>query len=228
MGSIPGAFKDDHEMGFRLIGFGYFLAGIIIILAIIIAEAVYPGYHVTQYISDLGAPSLSPHPCIFNISIIIYGFIVFLVSLFFLLQNRSSGSGNRCSSTNSKTISFIFIMISGICAIGVGAINEDLGVAHTLCAAFTFIFGILAAFFSGFWVKIPYNVISAIIAVFSFIALLFLVAEIDLGIGLGGIERMVAYPLILWEMGLGGYLMNEGKAMVLKEQPEQSDKNFIL
>lgn len=216
-----GAFKDNPEGWLKFIGFGYFLAGIIIILAIIIAEAVYPGYHVTQYISDLGAPSLSPYPGIFNVSIIIYGIIVFLMSLIFLFLNKDYGTDNKHSlSSKSKNAFSIFIMISGICAIGVGAINEDLGWAHTFCAAFTFIFGILAAFFSGFWVKNPYNVISAIITVFSFIALLFLVAEIDLGIGLGGIERMVAYPLILWEIGLGGYLMNEGNVMVLKEQPE--------
>ena len=27
------------------------------------------------------------------------------------------------------------------------------------------------------------------------------------GLGLGGLERWIAYPVVLWLMGLGGYLM---------------------
>jgi type IV secretory pathway TrbD component len=27
------------------------------------------------------------------------------------------------------------------------------------------------------------------------------------GLGLGGLERWIAYPVVLWLMGLGGYLL---------------------
>jgi hypothetical protein len=28
------------------------------------------------------------------------------------------------------------------------------------------------------------------------------------GIGFGGMERLVAYPIILWALGLGGFLLS--------------------
>jgi len=33
-----------------------------------------------------------------------------------------------------------------------------------------------------------------------------------LGLGVGGIERIVAYPLLLWVVGFGGYLMGSSQA----------------
>ncbi|HUS75618.1 MAG TPA: hypothetical protein VMY43_06375 [Methanothrix sp.] len=33
------------------------------------------------------------------------------------------------------------------------------------------------------------------------------VLEIYLGLGPGGMERMIVYPVILWAVGFGGYLM---------------------
>ncbi|MCX9076244.1 MAG: hypothetical protein OIN88_16610 [Candidatus Methanoperedens sp.] len=33
-------------------------------------------------------------------------------------------------------------------------------------------------------------------------------SDIYLGLGPGGMERMIAYPVLLWGTGFGGYLMS--------------------
>jgi hypothetical protein len=38
-------------------------------------------------------------------------------------------------------------------------------------------------------------------------ALVFFMAGVDLGLGVGGMERMIVYPILMWGAGFGGYLM---------------------
>jgi hypothetical protein len=42
---------------------------------------------------------------------------------------------------------------------------------------------------------------------------------ITLGLGMGGIERMIAYPILLWGLGFGGHLASQHQetATVAKE-----------
>jgi len=53
------------------------------------------------------------------------------------------------------------------------------------------------------------------LGLFSLTALFLLVFTRDygwLGLGAGGMERMIAYPMCLWMIGFGGYLIgNDGK-----------------
>jgi len=43
----------------------------------------------------------------------------------------------------------------------------------------------------------------------SLVALVLFASGIYLGLGKGGMERMIAYPALLWMVGFGGHLMSD-------------------
>jgi len=56
-------------------------------------------------------------------------------------------------------------------------------------------------------VKPPLSYISVILGAISLVALVLMVSGNDLGVGIGGMERMIAYPALLWMVGFGGHLI---------------------
>ena len=83
---------------------------------------------------------------------------------------------------------------------------------HGLAALAAFVTFSLSAIAAYRLEKRPLNYISAIIGVFSLIVLFlaFYMGEASpfwLTFGGGGEERFVAYPVVLWIIGFGGYLM---------------------
>ena len=52
---------------------------------------------------------------------------------------------------------------------------------------------------------------SVILGAFSLMAIVILASGNNLGLGLGGIERMVAYPLLLWLVGYGSQLISKNE-----------------
>ena len=53
---------------------------------------------------------------------------------------------------------------------------------------------------------------SAVLGLVSLFMLVGYVGEIYLGLGAGGMERMIVYPVLVWALGFGGYLMAIEKA----------------
>jgi hypothetical protein len=39
------------------------------------------------------------------------------------------------------------------------------------------------------------------------LVLLFYLPHYDLGLGPGGMERMIAFPILVWALGFGGFMM---------------------
>ncbi len=100
---------------------------------------------------------------------------------------------------------------------GVGIFPENFPcMVHTVFALITFLFGALSAIASYKIQKPPMSYFAISMGIMSLTALtIFMVGEvhlhyfniaINLIIGLGGMERMIAYPILLWATGFGGYL----------------------
>jgi hypothetical protein len=53
----------------------------------------------------------------------------------------------------------------------------------------------------------PLSHFSVGLGIVSLVAIVLLVTQQDLGIGKGGMERMVAYPIFIWALGFGGSLI---------------------
>ncbi len=170
----------------------------------IVAEAVYPGYSVSEnFISDLGVWS-KPSAVVFNPSIILFGLLTVVGAYYFYRASRLRGF---CA----------LLGLTGLGGLGVGFFPEDMflvggfPVFHGIFAFLAFLFGALAAISSSQRaVKGPFRVLSVLLGIVSLLALVLflLTASIGyLGLGVGGMERMIMYPTLLWTVGFGGYLL---------------------
>jgi len=168
-----------------------------------LAETQYQGYSVANNaISDLGDTCVKtvcvvhqPSADIFNSSVILLGVLVIAGSYFL---NRS-GYGKFSVLTG----------FSGVAAICVGLFPENTGVVHLLASLVLFLFGGLSAIASYRHSTPPMSYLALILGVVTLVALILYSTGAYLGIGLGGMERMIAYPALIWVTTFGGYLMNE-------------------
>lgn len=184
-------------------GLALFVGAIQFGIGLILAEIYYPGYNVsTNYVSDLGATCPSGGTCtiyqpssdIFNGSIIILGLLV-LLSAYFIQKSFAWKPATG------------LITIAGIGALGVGFFPETTGVVHSIFSLIVFLFAGLSAIVT-FWLqKPPLSYLSVILGAVTLFALFLYVGDIYLGLGAGGMERMVLYPVLLWATGFGGHLM---------------------
>lgn len=178
----------------------FFVAASQFVLVLVVAEALYPGYSTSaNYISDLG---VGPSAIYFNSSVFFMGLLLIIGSYF--LQRA----------VNYKMLT-VLLILTAVGAMGVGVFTEDFGTIHTVVSLIAFLFGGLSAIFSALCsyvhdfklLKMPFSIIAVILGLISLGALVLLGSNIDLGLGVGGIERMIAYPLLIWGAGFGGYLI---------------------
>ena len=184
----------------KVAGVRVFVGGAQFVLGMLIAEAVYPGHSISRnYISDLG---VGPAASIFNTSVFLLGVMV-VVGAYFIHR-----------SFRNRLVTAL-LMLSGIGAIGVGVFPEDSPLMHEIVSDVAFIFAGLAPIAAYRLQKKPLNYLSIVMGLLSLCALVLLSAQYSfspgeqyfLGLGPGGIERMIVYPILLWDTALGGYLI---------------------
>lgn len=162
------------------------------IVGMILAEVLYNGYSAAdKYISDLG---VGPSAIIFNFSVFLFGLMVV------------GGAYYIWRAFGSRLIMILFVL-AGIGAMGVGIFTEDAGAIHGIVSLIAFLFGGLSAISAYKLTKFPMNFVSVIMGLIGLIALGLFVTQNFLGLGQGGMERMIAYPIVLWVIGFGGYLI---------------------
>ena len=173
-----------------------FIGAVQCVLGILISEALYPGYSTSiQTISSLG---IGPSAIIFNSSVFLIG-ILGLAATYFIYQEFKSNMFTALSAmTHNGTV-------------GVGIFTEanTTFTIHVIFSVITYLFGGMAVIMAYKVQKQPLSILSAILGVFSITAMVLLALQIYLGLGLGGMERMVAYPLLLWEVSLGTQLISQ-------------------
>lgn len=187
----------------KFAGMLLFIGSAIFIIGLNLAEQLYPSYNVsTNYISDLGATCrggicniIQPSATIFNLSIILTGIGVLCASYILSSEHRA------------RLLSSL-MAISGIGAICVGIFPEYTGNIHRLAAYITFIFGGISPIVAFSILKSPMRYLSIILGTLSLASILLYASHRFLGLGPGGMERMVVYPFVLWLLGFGGYLMS--------------------
>jgi len=176
----------------KVAGVLFFIAAAQFILGLIVAEALYPGYSISKnYISDLGA---GPSSTVFNTSIFLLG-LLSIIGTYFL---------QRAFNLMAVTISFT---IAALAAMGVGIFTENSEPMHMFASFFVFLFGGLSATFSYRLMKHPFNIIVILLGLMSLLALIFYIGNIYFGLGAGGMERMIVYPILIWMIGFGGFLI---------------------
>jgi len=188
-----------------LAGMLFFVAGLVAFLGIVTAETLYPGYSTSENeISDLGAtrPPNSiieqPSSNIFSGSMIMAGLLMIAGTycIYFIFK---------------KSLVTISVGMFGVGVLGVGVFNGSWGSIHATFALITFVSGAIAAIVAYKVESFPLRYISVVLGTISLVTLL---SNMFLGdsnplnaMGIGGVERWVAYPILLWLLGFGGYLM---------------------
>jgi hypothetical membrane protein len=183
-------------------GVAIFAGAVQFSIGLILAEIYYPGYDVSMNaVSDLGATCKDsvcvihqPTSTIFNSSIVLLGILI-LVGAFFL---------NRAFHWKPATA---MIALAGIGAMGVGLFPETTGVWHGIFSLIVFLFAGLSAVVTARFQKKPMFYFSILLGFVTLAALFLYVGSVYLGLGPGGMERMIVYPVLLWSVAFGGHLM---------------------
>ena len=152
-----------------------------------------------NYVSDLGANCRTactavPSGYLFDMSIGLLG-VTILVGAYYL---------NRAYHWKPATA---MIALAGVGALGVGLFPETTGIWHSIFSLIVFLFAGLTALVTARFQKKPMFYFSIILGVVTLIALLLYVPGEYLGLGAGGMERMVVYPVLVWSLGFGGHMM---------------------
>jgi hypothetical membrane protein len=207
-----------HGAILLILGAVAFLIGNIVAQLLWNSSAPYGSYSLLHnYISDLGAVNCGPWPSsstthfvcspghdIFNASVIVMGLL--LIGAVILL--RTAFPPRR-----SSMIGLGFLALAGIGAIGVGLSPEDVNITvHSASALVAFLFGNLALCVLGFamfrdtrWDGYrAYTLFSGIVGL---VALGLFVAGAWGPLGLGGMERLIVAPLVLWAFVAGIHLV---------------------
>jgi len=159
-----------------------------------VAETQYPSYSVAlNYISDLGIWS-QPSAYIFNPSVVVSGI-------------TTLAAGYLVFARVGWRIQGALLFVSGLGGVGVGFFDELTGAPHILFAFMVFIGGALVAMAFKRRLKGPLGYFGLAFGIVSLLALVLLGTGAWLGLGPGGMERMVAYPQMMFSMALGGYFL---------------------
>lgn len=179
----------------------FFLAGSIIFMGIITGEIFYPSGYGTSVneISDLGGTKppdsviYQPSATIFNTTMIVTGLMIIVATWFVHRYFK-------------QWIASIPLGLFGLGVLGVGIFPGNVDIYHGLFSLITFISGGIAAITAFKITSAPYRYVGICFGAIALIFLFFANAFIPI-LGTGGTERWVAYPIVLWMMGLGGYLL---------------------
>ena len=175
-----------------------------------VSETLYPYYSVmSNYISDLGthcpaaagACFVPQYWWLFNSSEVVFGLLIALSGYYFF----------RAYSYRPASV---MIGVTGVALIFVGLLNESFSPWHSIFSLITFVFAGLSAIVTFRFQKSPLSYISLALGVISLISLVLYVPDggafgTAIGIGPGGLERMIVYPVLLWSVGFGGHLMGQ-------------------
>ncbi len=180
---------DDRQWA----GLTLFLGTVQFAIGLTIAEIIYPKYSVAaNYISDLGVKTAAAP--IFDGSIIILGALLVVCSWFVFRAYRDR-------------FLMVALALAGVGAAGVGIFTEDFGGIHSGFSLITFVSAALATILASRVVRPPLGYLSIVFGVASFAALGLYVSGNYLGLGAGGMERMIVWPVLVWGIAFGGYFL---------------------
>ncbi|HHY00800.1 MAG TPA: DUF998 domain-containing protein [Methanothermobacter sp.] len=202
-----GSISHQGRSYYQIAGLVLMVSCIQFLMAVFLAETQYPGYSTAKNtLSSLGGtlPPVEPSATIFNVSIFLLG-ILALVSVYLILKSGGCRLFSTC------------LLLTGVGAVGVGLFPSYSPVEHAIFTFLTFFFGCLAVLFS---YRLGLNIHMVILSmIMGLVPLGILIGTLIFGfdnviiryLGLGGAERLVAYPLVIYIVALGGYLSSKGE-----------------
>jgi len=200
---------DDRRGAAALGGTLLLLAGATILMGIITAEALFPRPYNTadNAISDLGSTFepggnvRQPSATIFNTLMIVTGLLVAAAAP--ALRGLFSSWALPIAVGLLGTFLFLVGVFPGTVENGEPSTEG----VHPIVAALTFVSGGVAAILASRLTRPPFRYLSALLGLLALLALALSGWLGDTSLGEGGIERWVAYPIVLWLVAFGGYIL---------------------
>jgi hypothetical membrane protein len=193
------------------------IAGAAILLGFITAEALYPGIYTTHTntVSHLGASEppnsvvLQPSAAIFDITMLVTGAMIL------------AGAWFAYRALRRKAV-LIPTALLGVGTLGVGVFPLTHPAPHTLFAFTAFLAGGIAIVLSSRVTTAPFRylwtALGAIALGATVLALDAFRSWAPMGeLGEGGLERWIVYPIVLWLVAFGSYLMAAPAAPAFKD-----------
>ena len=186
----------------RITGLLLFILAAQFMTVMMLAASIAPGYDISGgAISDLGV--IDETALLFNVSLMVVG-VLNVAAAVFLYR-----------ATGRRSILAVFAL-AGLGAVGAGLVPLDASGLHGIFALAAFLFFNVEAILVASLVSGPMRAVSWIagLAGIGFVLLMVIGDAGNPGvfgaIGHGGAERMIVYPVMLWLLAFGGYLMAAG------------------
>jgi hypothetical membrane protein len=195
------------------------VAGAAILMGIITAEALYPAAYNTHRnaISDLGA--MRPHNLVRQPSAAIFNWTMIVTGILVIAAAYCLHRALRRWATS------VPVALLGVGILGVGVFPGNHLPEHQLFAMLAFTAGGVAAILSWRVQDGPlryYSLLLGATALLSLVAgVLFIGWAPAAGLGEGGVERWIAYPVVLWMVSFGASLCHSRRPC-LPGQPDGS------
>lgn len=179
-------------------GVAFVAAGAVVTLGTISAEALYPGYSVAdQTISALGAAAAPPAArTTFNAAMVVAGLLAVV------------GAAGLHAAYGRRSLTAVVAVTGVFGLVGVGLFPTQTGLPHFVAAMVAFAGIGVAALVAAATVRGPFRVVAAVLGLAELLALAaFLVVPESTPLGVGGLERWVAFLGVVWVVAFGGYLV---------------------
>jgi hypothetical membrane protein len=184
----------------RLAGLMLFASAAQFMTVIMLGASIAPAYdYAGGAISDLGA--IGETALLFNLSLVAVGVL-----------NVAAGSLLYRYGSHRRSLLAIFAL-AGIGAIGAGLVPLGTSGLHGVFAIVAFLAFNLEAVGTGVVLRGPMRVVSVLAGIVGFVFVGLMIVG-DAGnaaafgpIGHGGTERMIVYPVMIWMLAFGGWLM---------------------
>lgn len=190
----------DSQTARTVTGVSLVAVGLLSILGFTTAEAFYPGYSTTtQTISALGsAQAPEAAQAVFNGAMVLAGILTVVAAL-----------GIRQVVPNRFLAGLVALTGAGV--VGVGVAPSDTGLPHTIAALLAFGGTGSIAVVTGRVTDDPFGTVSSVFGGLVLATLaLFVFLQGATPLGIGGLERWVAYLGLVWVVAFGGYLLGGG------------------
>jgi len=179
-------------------------AQFVVVMALV--EQKYPGYSLTRnYISDLGGVH-SPWALLFDASVIALG-VIAIPAVLLIWSSFDAG--------RARAGGLILLLAGAVGAICVGVFPETThvlgGRAHDIASAVTFVGASVGLIVVSFAMRLPerwrisgrYTLVSGVVSLAA--TVLFLLG-LNFGLGVGGMERLIVAPALLWMVAEGVHI----------------------
>jgi len=202
------ALVGDRGQRFRILaGLLFVIVGVGVTMSTITGEALYPRRYNTfaNTISDLSGTEpphsimVEPSRTIFIVTMLLAGIIVLV------------GTWALAHSVRRRRL-LVALAVFGVGLLGIGIFPGNVEGWHPLFAMLCFVAGITATVMSRKVIVGPLRHVAVVLGLIALLALVFGIESLeDWGpqaeLGRGGIERWIAYPVLMWLVAFGAYLM---------------------